>query len=221
MVRRVGGIPRRSRPAGAQHSSVRFFRWFRCAAPPANFLRASGTKGTRGRERGRDRTKMSKLQGNLLSLTRQKVAAAAAVGRNSAVVVIDRKAVVARGRWNAAFMPFHRAPSGRLNGGQLSPAVQDFQRESDDLFQSPSVADRGVPEVSGCSGANRLAVRRRELASANCLLSFPAPPHRRRRVPPTDNLGGPAIAQIRQSACNANNSVPNASLVERFTNAHN
>ena len=57
-----GADKRLSRPAGAQHSSVRFFRWFRCASPPANFLRASGTTGTRGRERGRDRTKRSKLQ---------------------------------------------------------------------------------------------------------------------------------------------------------------
>ena len=62
MVRRGDAVTRRSRPAGAQRSSVRFFRWFRCPSPPANFLRASGTTGTRGRERGRDRTNMSKLQ---------------------------------------------------------------------------------------------------------------------------------------------------------------
>ena len=42
-------VSRLSRPAGAQRSAVRFFRWFRRAPPPANFLRASGTKGRRER----------------------------------------------------------------------------------------------------------------------------------------------------------------------------
>ncbi len=40
-------VSRLSRPAGAPGFSVRFFRWFRCASPPANFSRASGTKGRR------------------------------------------------------------------------------------------------------------------------------------------------------------------------------
>ena len=57
MTRRHGHAGRRvsrlSRPAGAQRSSVRVFRWFRCASPPANFLRASGTKGRRGKGYGR------------------------------------------------------------------------------------------------------------------------------------------------------------------------
>ena len=49
-------------PPGRTGGLGRWVRWFRCAPPPANLLRASGTTGTRGRERGRDRTKMSKLQ---------------------------------------------------------------------------------------------------------------------------------------------------------------
>ncbi len=36
--------PRLSRPAGAQGWLVRLIPWFRCASPPANFLRASGTR---------------------------------------------------------------------------------------------------------------------------------------------------------------------------------
>ena len=37
-------VRRLSRPAGAQRSQRRSIRWFRCASPPANFLRASGTR---------------------------------------------------------------------------------------------------------------------------------------------------------------------------------
>ena len=53
VAKRVGGVSRLSRPAGAKRSLVRFFRWFRCASPPANFLRASGTKRRRRWPRGR------------------------------------------------------------------------------------------------------------------------------------------------------------------------
>ena len=40
--------PRLSRPAGAPRSVGRLVRWFRCASPPANFFRASGTRRRRG-----------------------------------------------------------------------------------------------------------------------------------------------------------------------------
>ena len=46
-ARGAGQVPRLSRPAGAPGFSVRFFRWFRCASPPANLSRASGPKGRR------------------------------------------------------------------------------------------------------------------------------------------------------------------------------
>ena len=43
-VTRTCVSPRLSRPAGAQRQFGRLIRWFRCASPPANFLRTSGTR---------------------------------------------------------------------------------------------------------------------------------------------------------------------------------
>ena len=52
VTRRDGGFRGSRAPAGAQRFLVRFSRWFRCASPPANFLRASGTKRRRAEDRG-------------------------------------------------------------------------------------------------------------------------------------------------------------------------